>query len=232
MAGQEGPLRVVVRAHENALDLVSAWAACGVYRLQFPDGSFYIGSTVNMRRRIRGHARMLIEGTHANLKLQRNWAKYGAFEVWPLVFCRKTESVFFEQLLMDGFEPTLNIRMVAHRREWTEASRQKVSKTHSGKVVSKETCERISQSKKGRGLGNRNRRGKPSSQTELDRLSNYMMGNTYRAGTVLTEGHKGKISASLVGNKNTLGRRQTPEEKARRSEGMKRAWAERRANAG
>ncbi len=225
MAGQEGPLRVTISSHQDALLISKAWSLVGVYWFQFPDGSFYIGSTDNVRRRICGHVKMLVDGKHRNLRIQRNWARYSQIEAWPMLVCRKEDALFYEQLLMDNFDPPLNLRLIAQRPAWTKESREKISRTHSGRIVSGETCERISTSRTGQGKGNSNRKGKPSDQVELDRLSQYMMGNSYRSGTKLTQEHKDKISASLMGNKRTLGRPHTDEEKALVSEKMKRLWA-------
>lgn len=49
----------------------------GIYTLSFPDKSFYIGSTVNCRRRIIEHILALEARIHTNYKIQKKYDKYG-----------------------------------------------------------------------------------------------------------------------------------------------------------
>lgn len=50
----------------------------GVYRiLNIVDGKIYVGSSVDIQRRIKSHTHELRKGTHNNKYLQRAWNKYG-----------------------------------------------------------------------------------------------------------------------------------------------------------
>lgn len=49
----------------------------GIYTIWFPDKSFYIGSTVNCRRRIIEHILSLEANIHTNYKVQKKYDKYG-----------------------------------------------------------------------------------------------------------------------------------------------------------
>lgn len=51
----------------------------GVYQIRNTEtGKLYIGSSVNVARRLYMHRRMLVAGTHHSIALQRAWDKHGA----------------------------------------------------------------------------------------------------------------------------------------------------------
>ena len=63
----------------------------GVYKiLNTVDNKFYIGSSINIQKRFKGHTSALNKGIHNNQYLQRAWNKYGessfAFIVLEEVF--------------------------------------------------------------------------------------------------------------------------------------------------
>ena len=143
----------------------------GVYSIRnVANGKLYIGSSANsLSSRMAEHKRQLGLGTHYNRYLQRAWNKYG--------------SRSFEFSIIERCEPK---RCVASEQAWIDkmkASKEKfgynISPTAAstlGTKLSKETRRRISESKKGVGLGRK-------MSTEAKR----------------------KISKALVGNKNGVG---------------------------
>ena len=51
---------------------------CGIYRiLNTINNKFYIGSSVNLRKRLYEHRRLLRLGKHENYHLQNAFTKYG-----------------------------------------------------------------------------------------------------------------------------------------------------------
>ena len=50
----------------------------GIYKItNIIKGNFYIGSSINVEKRMYEHKRMLRKNKHTNIHLQRSWNKYG-----------------------------------------------------------------------------------------------------------------------------------------------------------
>lgn len=205
------------------------WCLCGIYKIQYPDGSFYIGSSSNVRKRIFLHMRPLFAGLHKSLRLQRNWSKFRKVTISTVLVCRESDLLLYEQIMLDNLQPTLNGCLVAQRRIWTDESRAKMSIVHLGRKRPPSTSKKISDGKKGNGIGNQNRTGKPDPEQEKLRKSLTMFGNTLRKGVLLSEDHKGKIASSLKGNERRKGKVRSPEERAKVSATLKMRWAEKKA---
>ena len=88
----------------------------GIYKIEAPSGNFYIGSAVNVRKRLGMHRRQLLDGTHVNSALRNAAAKYGVagltFTLYVCVLDRKHLREL-EQLLMDELKPSYNISKTA-----------------------------------------------------------------------------------------------------------------------
>lgn len=56
---------------------------CGIYKIQFPNGHYYYGQSINMKTRRARHLFELKKGVHSNSRLQNCYNKYGEpiFEV-------------------------------------------------------------------------------------------------------------------------------------------------------
>lgn len=80
------------------------------------NGKMYIGSSCNLRRRIRDHLRNLERGTHKNKHLQSAFNKYGGdtFEVETLDFPIRDRLYDVEQFYLDKFDP--NDRSIGFNR--------------------------------------------------------------------------------------------------------------------
>jgi len=191
---------VCISDRSDIAKINASWAANGIYQIEFEAGGFYIGSACDILKRIRRHFFTLSNGEHRNAKMQREWDRQRAFYVRPLLFCRDVDSIFYEQLLLDRFNPPLNLRMVATRRIWTKETRNKISLALKGRVFSEETRKKISINRTGLGIGNKNRLGKKNSPEEVERQRQY-----------------------------ALGRKPSAENLAKRSQSLKRVWAEKRA---
>ena len=103
-------LRLRYRPVEEAdMPILPPPRTAGIYKITcIPTGKFYIGSSVNIRKRWQVHYRTLQNGVHDNAHLQSAWAKHGAdsfdFEI--------IESVLFvedlitrEQYYLDTLQP-------------------------------------------------------------------------------------------------------------------------------
>ena len=88
----------------------------GIYKIESPSGNFYIGSAVNVRKRLVMHRRQLRDGTHVNSALRNAAAKYGVdrlqFTEYACVLDRKYLREL-EQILMDELKPSYNISKTA-----------------------------------------------------------------------------------------------------------------------
>jgi group I intron endonuclease len=128
----------------------------------------YIGSTVDVTARWRHHRKCLEEGTHANVKLQRAWNKYGSrnfiFEIVDVTMDKK-RLLLDEQYWIEMFDAVLNGYNICHFA-WSrlgvphsKKTRLKISRIQRGRVsnrkgvhLSKETKEKLRQANLGKGF--------------------------------------------------------------------------------
>jgi len=90
--------------------------ASGIYEIRNKvNGNRYIGSAVDIERRLSHHNACLNTQHHGNVPLQRAWKKYGKdnFLFHELLFCDKEDLLFFEQRVLDNYENLYNICRVA-----------------------------------------------------------------------------------------------------------------------
>ncbi len=129
----------------------------GVYTITAPNSKQYIGSSVNVRMRWNTHKYHLRHGQHANKHLQNSFDKYGeeAFKFEILLICETKDLIFFEQRVIDRFDPEFNTYKIAgsprgykHTPEAIEKIRK--SSTERAKNFSDEHRERISAAMTGR----------------------------------------------------------------------------------
>lgn len=148
----------------------------GIYQIRnLVNGKIYVGSSINLRKRMKDHFRDLRNNRHANQHLQKAYNKYGLdkfiFEV--LEYVEKDMLLEREQYYID----TLNVvkegynicPIAAHTfRVWTPAQKQNRCGANNpmyGKHLSEEHKKRISEAEKGRIPWNKGRK-----MTESERL--------------------------------------------------------------
>lgn len=106
---------------------------CGIYMLlNTKNGKRYIGSSVNIRKRLNIHRSLLKHNKHDNKHLQNAWNKYGekAFNYSILEKCNEDERFIREQFYVDTIHPEYNICLeVVQNPPHTEDSRNKQSLT-------------------------------------------------------------------------------------------------------
>lgn len=93
----------------------------GIYQiLHKSSGRRYIGSSINVSKRLSHHKNRLVRGLHANDYLQKTFDKYGIedFEFQFIVQCDQKDLESYEQLVINGYKTNLrdfgfNLRLVA-----------------------------------------------------------------------------------------------------------------------
>ena len=117
----------------------------------------YIGSSINISRRIAKHISQLDNKTHPNKKFENSWHKYGKDSFQFLVIEETNDLLNREQFYINllGLDTLFNIAPVTSapmkNRHHSEESRLKISNGNSGKIMSPEAKLAIS-------LGNRGKR--------------------------------------------------------------------------
>lgn len=132
---------------------------CGIYKISFPSGRFYIGSSQNLKRRLEGHRSGMKHNKHPNVILQNAWNKYGEnnckFEI--LLVCSIENLLWYEQRALDIWKPALNTAKCAgasmRGRQTPDDVKAKLSVALKGRKrepFSAETKAKMSVAKKGK----------------------------------------------------------------------------------
>jgi len=121
----------------------------GIYQIAStikPD-RIYIGSAVNLRKRINNHSFDLVHQRHGNSKLQNHCNKYGIEDLvfTIIILCSPSQLIEYEQIFIDRRKPWFNIR--------------KIADSNLGIVYSEEYCRKLSETRKGREPWNKGLRG-------------------------------------------------------------------------
>jgi group I intron endonuclease len=120
----------------------------GIYEIAF-GADKYIGSSINMPNRIKGHIKALKSGRHCNSRLKDAFARFPL--TWRVVLvCRTEDLLLFEQRAIDTMRPSLNISTIAGKIEHTAEVRAKISAAATGRSCSAETRLKLSAAGRGR----------------------------------------------------------------------------------
>lgn len=172
----------------------------GIYEIRnLVNGKRYVGSAVDFGNRWRQHAQSLQRGDHHSRALQRAWAKYtpGAFQFNRLMVCSKENLIMYEQIYMDALKPEYNCAPRAGSQlgfKMPEEAKAKMSaaaartRNFTGHTHSQESRDKISASRKGKGGG-------PMSEERKQKI------RAAQKGKVITPEQRAKISATLMGHK-------------------------------
>lgn len=211
---------------------------CGIYCIRLKDTSrYYVGQSVDIDKRSRGHKQKLRRGKHHSPKLQNAWNKYGedAFEFFVLEISERDKDILCEReqywmdelkaVGQDGFNicPAAGSHLGVKRSAETRA---KLSAAWNGRIVTPETRSRMAKSM----LGNKNRLGSSPTEETRAKLSASKKGNIYGLGYRHTSGALVKISTSKKGNTYFLGRKHSEETKTKMSINRAAAWIRQKDN--
>jgi group I intron endonuclease len=128
----------------------------GIYQIRnATNEKIYIGSAVNITARWNKHLVNLRKTKHHNLYLQNAYNKYGEenFEFSILEYCEKEYLIEREQYYLDTLCPEYNICKKAYSClgiKHTEEEREKMRIARKTRIISPETCAKISRSNTGK----------------------------------------------------------------------------------
>lgn len=126
----------------------------GVYIISYNNKN-YVGSSSNLKKRLREHFSCLKRNTHPNKRLQNAYNKYGEiyFSYKIVATCPSEYLIKLEQWFIDNTKNTVNLNPFAYSskgRKVLKKTRKKISKALTGKIVSEETKQLLSLAKLGR----------------------------------------------------------------------------------
>ena len=207
-----------------------------IYRiLNVANDHFYVGSSVNVRRRRWEHWDSLKKGTHHCEALQAAWAEFGEdafeFEILEEV-ANDTQLLHVEETYLMKYAGTpecYNTAVSAHqspaalprvRVKISEGLRRKYEDPdytpRTGKRHSEETKAAISAKVQAAVAEGRSGKFIPSEETRK-RMSQALKGNQNARGHVRSEEHRQKLAEAQRGNQHWLGKKHTDEAKAKLS---------------
>lgn len=172
----------------------------GIYKIRnIKTNDYYIGSSINIKRRWYRHLSLLRKNNHHSIILQNAYNKYGeeSFEFIILEKCNKKELLEKEQYYLDNDLPKYNICSEAYAtrgRKHTEETKRKISESNKGKhhfVMTQKQKDKLSKIMTGR-----------KNPEHSKRMKGNIPWNKGKKTGSLSEEHKQKIAVSLKGNKN------------------------------
>lgn len=84
----------------------------GIYKLEYTDGSVYIGSSVNVEERYKTHCYSMVANKHPNHKIQRAYNQHGLPKLVLITECLPEDLSFLEESSIaeyDAVESGLNL---------------------------------------------------------------------------------------------------------------------------
>lgn len=153
-------------------ELTNVW---GIYKiLNTINGKFYIGSSVNLRKRLYEHFRELELGIHTNKHLQNAWIKYGK-EGFKFQVIEKVEKITNEELRnletyyiqkTKCYIPTIGYNNIpggigTYGIPCSEEKKLKISEANKGKIAWNKGSSMFGEQKNLLKKVNRQKRGKP-----------------------------------------------------------------------
>jgi len=159
----------------------------GVYRIFCTaNGKSYIGSSVNVAKRIRDHKNSLTRGAHCNSHLQRTWNKYGwrTFEFRVLEICDVSVLRQREKEIIDRVRPEFNCCGIDPGRSLTSPNQETREKLSAAQIGNKN------------GVGQKNHLGHTHSAEARAKMSAALRGKPRRP---LSQETRAKIRAANLG---------------------------------
>lgn len=160
----------------------------GIYRIvNTVTNRTYIGSSVDIGRRLNTHRDDLVKRRHGNKHLLASWVKHGpsAFVFEPLAECKRVELAQREQRFIDAYFhhnlPLYNQKPSAEsqrgfRQEFTVEHRANIGRTSTGRFFSAESRARMSAIHKGKVPANK---GVPHRPESIAKISASLRGKKF-----------------------------------------------------
>jgi group I intron endonuclease len=130
---------------------------CGIYKItNIVNKKYYIGSAINVKKRINEHKSSLMKNKHYNSHLQSSYNKYGASNfIYEIIETAKNENIIeCEQYWIDTLDANNNIKGYNKRKiassnlgiNFSEEAKKNLRLSHLGQKRSKRAQEKISAS--------------------------------------------------------------------------------------
>lgn len=188
----------------------------GIYRIDGPNGKFYVGSAKRISRRWIEHKRDLRRGDHANPRLQAAWNCYGesAFSLSVLELVESLEDLIDREQywidVLDAVGAGYNVLVTAGSNlgmQMSDETRRKMSEAAKGKKrgpMSVEQKAYFSALYKGRNLSPETKAKMSASRTgrKFSDESKAKMSAAAK-GRPKSEEHRAKLAAAQTGRKHT-----------------------------
>ncbi len=123
----------------------------GIYKIII-DKYFYIGSAINLKKRLGQHLSNLKAKRHHNRFMQNVFNKYQKIDFEIIEFVKEQDLIIREQYYIDKLKPQLNIAPKAGNQlgfKHSENTKKHLSEIQIGKIITMETRRKMSESKKG-----------------------------------------------------------------------------------
>ncbi len=131
----------------------------GVYQIYNEEtNKRYIGSSIDIERRLKEHKRNLKANRHSNQHLQNAWNKYQEYLIFEaLEYCEPDQCLKLEQQYIDYYDSAnrefgynIDSQAASAGKHLSEETKQKISKAHTGKKVPTEIVEKIRKANTGK----------------------------------------------------------------------------------
>jgi|GEM_PF-3174999 len=180
---------------------------CGIYRIYFIDSDkSYIGLSKGFKSRRVQHLRVLKQGNHYNIHLQRAFNKYGEdnFRIELIEECDKTELKQKEKeyiKIYDSFDNGYNLTTGGEDCNLSDDVKKRISEKHKGKIVKEETRKKLRDINLGKKLTQKTK--DKISKLNKDRvLTNEQKEKMSKGGSIMrTQATKDKMSKRRLGYK-------------------------------
>lgn len=178
----------------------------GVYQIRnIVNGKRYIGSSVDVHRRLIIHRCLLNCKKHTNQILQRSWDKYGSdnFDFSILLYCNSNETLKYEQEFLDVCTPEYNIAKSAKApflgRKWTKEALEKRTRSFQERngTLDRQSHPMTEETK--RALREANAGRTNSIESNIKRSKKLKGRHPWNFGKTLSEEHKKKVGEAGKG---------------------------------